>query len=109
MSMSGAGSAITARPNSAASLSSPATLLHVGDIPAGSVTSRAPSGQSVLRLEGARDVTLPAGISPTWSKVAGLDKDAAEFGLAVIADPAPLMDIAKADPLVRLYRPISEK
>jgi hypothetical protein len=68
----------------------------------------APS-QTVLRLENARDVTLPAGISLVWSKVAGLDKDAAEFGLAVIADLAPVMDLAKADQRVRLYRPISEK
>ena len=65
--------------------------------------------QTVLRLENARDVTLPAGISATWSKVAGLDKDAAEFGLAIVADPAPLVDLAKADQRVRLYRPISEK
>lgn len=66
-------------------------------------------GQTLLRLEGARDVALPAGISPAWSKVAGLDRDAAEFGLAVIGDPAPPTDLAKTDQRIRLYRPISEK
>jgi hypothetical protein len=68
-----------------------------------------PKNAYVLRLENARDVALPAGISVAWTKVAGLDADAAEFGLAVIADPAPLLPIAERDPRVRLYRPISEK
>jgi hypothetical protein len=45
----------------------------------------------------------------TWTKAVGLDRDAEEFGLAVIADPAPLLDLARRDPRVRLYRPISEK
>jgi hypothetical protein len=66
-------------------------------------------GATLPRLENARDVTLPAGIAVSWTKVAGLDRDAAEFGLAVIGDPAPAMGLAKADPRVRLYRPISEK
>ena len=66
-------------------------------------------GETLLRLENARDVALPDGIEVSWTKVAGLDSDAAEFGLAVIADPAPVMDLAKTDPRVRLYRPISEK
>jgi hypothetical protein len=66
-------------------------------------------GQTLLRLEGARDVALPMGISVAWSNVAGLDRDTAEFGLAVIGDPGPLIDLAEADQRVRLYRPISEK
>jgi hypothetical protein len=66
-------------------------------------------GATLLRLENARDVDLPAGIAVTWTKVAGLDRDAAEFGLAAIADAAPAMDLARTDPRVRLYRPISEK
>jgi hypothetical protein len=72
-------------------------------------TPDVPHSSTLLRLENARDVALPAGIAVSWTKVAGLDRDAAEFGLAVIADPAPLMELAKADPRVRLYRPISEK
>ncbi len=66
-------------------------------------------GATLLRLEHARDVVLPPGMPISWTKVAGLDHDAAEFGLAVIDDPAPVMDLAKTDPRVRLYRPISEK
>jgi hypothetical protein len=65
--------------------------------------------QYVLRLENARDVVLPAGISPLWTKAVGLDRDAEEFGFAVIGDPAPLLDLASRDERVRLYRPISEK
>jgi len=72
-------------------------------------TPDVPQSSTLLRLENARDVTLPLGISVAWTKVAGLDRDAAEFGLAVIADPAPVMDLARTDPRVRLYRPISEK
>ena len=44
-----------------------------------------------------------------WTRAVGLDRDAQEFGLAVIADPAPLFDLARRDERVRLYRPISEK
>ena len=72
-------------------------------------TPDVPSDKYVLRLENARDVALPAGISPIWVKAAGLDRDAQEFALAVIDDPAPLLDLARRDERVRLYRPISEK
>jgi hypothetical protein len=72
-------------------------------------TPDAPADKYVLRLENARDVVLPAGISPLWTKTAGLDRDAEEFGFAVITDPAPLLDLARRDPRIRLYKPISEK
>jgi hypothetical protein len=72
-------------------------------------TPDVPAGAHLLRLENARDVALPAGIAVAWSKVAGLDRDADEFGLAVVDDPAPLLDLATAEPRVRLYRPISAK
>jgi hypothetical protein len=72
-------------------------------------TPDVPQDATLLRLEGARDVMLPAGISVAWTKVAGLDRDAAEFGFAVIGDSAPLTALAERDPRVRLYRPISEK
>jgi hypothetical protein len=68
-----------------------------------------PPGSCLLRLENARDAALPGGISVAWTTTAGLDRDADEFGLAVIGDPAPLLDLVTADPRVRLYRPISEK
>lgn len=72
-------------------------------------TPDVPADKYVLRLENARGVVLPADIAVAWTKVAGLDRDATEFGLAVIADPAPLLDLAQRDGRVRLYRPISEK
>jgi hypothetical protein len=72
-------------------------------------TPDVPAGAHLLRLENARDVALPAGITPIWTKAIGLDRDADEFGLAVVADPAPLLDLARRDTRVRLYRPISEK
>jgi len=68
-----------------------------------------PQGATLLRLENGHDVALPVGLSVAWAKVAGLDRDAGEFGLAVVDDPAPLIALAEADPRVRLYRPISEK
>jgi hypothetical protein len=72
-------------------------------------TPDVPESACVLRLENARDVLLPGGVSPVWTGVAGLDRDATEFGLAMIEDPAPLLELVHADPRVRLYRPISEK
>lgn len=72
-------------------------------------TPDVPKDASLLRLENARDVALPAGITVAWTKVAGLDRDATEFGLAVISDPTHVIDLAKTDPRVRVYRPISKK
>jgi len=72
-------------------------------------TPEVPATAHLLRLENARDVVLPTDAAVAWTKVVGLDRDAGEFGLAVIEDPTPLVDLARADPRVRLYRPISEK
>jgi hypothetical protein len=72
-------------------------------------TPEVPATACLLRIENADDVTLPAGVSPVWTKAVGLDHDADQFGLAVLADPAPWLDLARRDERVRLYRPISEK
>ena len=72
-------------------------------------TPAVPATAHLLRLENAHDVAPPRGIAVAWTKVVGLDRDAGEFGLAVIDDPAPFLDLARADQRVRLYRPISEK
>ena len=45
----------------------------------------------------------------TWLRGVGLDSTIKECGLAVLNDPAPLLDLARQDPRVRVYRPISEK
>jgi hypothetical protein len=72
-------------------------------------TPEVPANATLLRLENARDTTLPAGVTALWTKVAGLDHDVTEFGLAVLDDPAALLDLARGDERVRLYKPISEK
>jgi len=72
-------------------------------------TPDVPAGTHLLRLENARDIALPAGISLAWTKATGLDRDADEFALAVIDDPAPLLDLARRDPRLQFYRPIGEK
>ena len=72
-------------------------------------TPDVPADKYVLRAENARDVTLPVRISLAWTKAVGLDRDAQEFGFAVIDDPEPFRDLAQRDPRVRLYKPISEK
>ena len=63
----------------------------------------------LLRLENARSVKLPPEIAVAWTAVAGLDRDAREFALAVISDATPFRDLASRDERVGLYRPISEK
>ena len=72
-------------------------------------TPEVPAGAYLLRLENAGDIALPAGIVVARTKAVGLDRDAREFGLAAIDDPAPLLDLARRDERLRLYRPISEK
>ena len=77
-------------------------------------TPDVPQSATLLRLENARGIALPAGIPVAWTTAVGLDRDAQQFGLAVIDDPAiiesgPLLDLARRDERVRLYRPISEK
>jgi hypothetical protein len=73
-------------------------------------TPNVPADAHVLRLENARDVALPdSSVAMTWTKAVGLDRDTQEFGLAVIDDPAPFLDLAQRDDRIRLYRPISEK
>jgi hypothetical protein len=72
-------------------------------------TPDVPASAHLLRLENARDIKLPAEIAVSWTKAVGLDRDAGEFGLAVIDDPAPFLDQARRDQRIGLYRPISEK
>jgi hypothetical protein len=72
-------------------------------------TPDVPADAHLLRLENARDVTPPATVPVAWVKAVGLDRDAQEFGLAVVGDPAPFLDLAGRDTRVRLYKPISDK
>ncbi len=72
-------------------------------------TPDVPSDAHVLLLRDARDAAVPADVDIDWLRGVGLDRSIAECGLAVIADPAPLLPLARRDPRVRLYRPISER
>ena len=72
-------------------------------------TPEVPPSSHVLLLDGARDATLPSGIEVTWLRGVGLDRTVEACGLAVLDDPAPVLDLAGGDPRVRLYRPISKK
>jgi hypothetical protein len=71
-------------------------------------TPDVPGDRHVLLLDGS-DVPLPAGVDVTWLHGVGLDATIKECGLAVLTDPAPLLDLARRDPRIRVYRPISEK
>jgi hypothetical protein len=72
-------------------------------------TPEVPTGACLLLLRDARDAKLPPGIAVSWLRGIGLDRTIEECGLAVLGDPTPLLDLARRNPRVRLYRPISEK
>ncbi len=72
-------------------------------------TPAVPPDAHLLVLRDAREAKLPEGIAVTWLRGVGLDRTIEECGLAVVADPAPLLALAGRDARIRLYRPISEK
>jgi hypothetical protein len=72
-------------------------------------TPDVPPGSFVVLLHGARDAGFPVEGPVTWLHGVGLDGTIDECGLAVVNDSAPLVDLARRDPRVRVYRPISEK
>jgi hypothetical protein len=77
-------------------------------------TPDVPANAHILLLRDARDLNAPAGIDVTWLRGTGLDRTVVECGLAVIKDAAirnsgPLLDLARRDTRVRLFRPITEK
>jgi hypothetical protein len=72
-------------------------------------TPDVPADGHILLTRDARDVELPAGIAVHWLRGVGLDRTLSQCGLAVLPDPAPVLDLARRDPRIRLYRPISEK
>ena len=64
-------------------------------------TPEVPLDAYLLLLRDARDVVLPAAI--------GLDGTINECGLAVLSDIGSVLDLARGDERVRVFRPISEK
>src|SRR3979409_2136563 len=58
-------------------------------------TPDVPADRPLLLLDEARAVKLPPGIGVTWlRRGVGLDSTIKECGLAVLTDPAPVLDLA---------------
>jgi hypothetical protein len=72
-------------------------------------TQEVPTGKFLAVLRDARDSGLPVDGPIVWLRGVGLDGTEDECGIAVIAEPAPLIEIAQRDERVGVYRPISEK
>lgn len=73
-------------------------------------TPDVPAHCHLLVLDGARDVRVPAGISVGWLSNADPDRIDQLCGMAVVRIvPLPLVELAKIDSRVRVYRPITEK
>lgn len=72
-------------------------------------TPEVPADAFVLLLRDAREIAVPSGIAVHWLRSVGLDQSIRECGLAVLRDPAPVLDLARRDDRVRLFRPITEK
>jgi hypothetical protein len=68
-----------------------------------------PPDASLLLLRDARDVLVPAAIRVDWLRGVGLDGTIKECGLAVLPDAGTVLDLARRDDRVRVFRPISEK
>jgi len=52
---------------------------------------------------------VPGGLAISWLDAVGLDRTIERCGLAVLNDPAPVLDVASRGQRIRLCRPISEK
>ena len=72
-------------------------------------TPEVPEDKFVVVLRDARDDGVPVDAPIAWLRGVGLDGTTRECGIAIVADPAPLVEIAGRDARVRVYRPISEK
>ena len=72
-------------------------------------TPEVPQDKFLVVLRDERDAGFPVDGPISWLRGVGLDGTVAECGIAVVADPAPLADIARRDERVGVYRPISEK
>ena len=72
-------------------------------------TPDVPPDACLAVLRDARNAGFPVDGTIAWLRGVGLDGTIDECGIAVVGDPAPLLDIARRDPRLLLYRPISEK
>jgi hypothetical protein len=72
-------------------------------------TPAVPPDAHLLLLREAGDVKLPAGIAVDRLRGVGLDGTVKECGLAVLTEAEPVLDLARRDQRVRVFRPISPK
>jgi hypothetical protein len=72
-------------------------------------TPEVPPDRFLVVLRDARDAGFPVEAPIAWLRGVGLDGTAGECGLAIVADPGPLVEIARRNERVQIYRPISEK
>jgi hypothetical protein len=72
-------------------------------------TPEVPSDGYLLLLRDALDVKLPAGIAVDWLRGVGLDGTVKECGLAVLLDAGMVLELARRDQRMRVFRPISHK
>jgi hypothetical protein len=56
-----------------------------------------------------REIALPAGVRMHWLTLAGLDRTIPHRGIAVLDDAKQMLAVAKADPRVKIFKPITEK
>lgn len=72
-------------------------------------TPEVPSDRFLAVLRDARDAGFPVNAPISWLRGGGLDGTAGECGIAIVGDPGPLVEIARRDERVGVYRPIGEK
>lgn len=72
-------------------------------------TPDVPRNAHLLLLRGGRDLALPEPVTINWLRGIGLDRTIGELGLAVLDDPTAFIPLARRDPRVCVYRPISVK
>ena len=56
-----------------------------------------------------REIALPRNTDIRWLTLVGLDRTRPHRGLAVIGDPKEAIALAKTDPRVKIFKPITEK
>jgi hypothetical protein len=56
-----------------------------------------------------REIALPPGVRMHWLTLAGLDRTIPHRGIAVLDDAKEMVALAKSDPRVKVFRPITGK
>ena len=56
-----------------------------------------------------REIALPPGVRVHWLTLVGLDRTIPHRGIAVLDDAAAMLAVAKTDPRVKIFKPITKK